>query len=141
MPKEAEIFHEKEKPYVGIISEGDKPKYIVQMNFNYEGYFCDVAHLNENLDTKLLDAYVWIDRNLFLKNVHKRYFDGPEISMDSYLYETDGRYRKSSSNKAGVMEVAETGQCDVSSHFRDMIQFGNYDSILPEEAKRGLQEG
>jgi len=35
----------------------------------------------------------------------------------------------------------EYGTCDVSGHFREMIRFGNYDSILSEEARRMLREG
>ncbi|SDC72372.1 hypothetical protein SAMN04488112_11483 [Melghirimyces thermohalophilus] len=138
---QAKQFHQKEKPYVVIISKNKAPVYIVKINFNYEGYFCSIAYLNENLDAKKSESYVAQEHQLFLKNVQKKYYDGREIDMVTYLYETDGRYRKNFFIDGRAMEDAEYGKCDVSSHFREMIQFGNYDSILPEEAKRGLQEG
>ncbi|MBO2533250.1 MAG: hypothetical protein CW342_10255, partial [Thermoactinomycetaceae bacterium] len=62
-------------------------------------------------------------------------------SLVTYLYETDGRYRKNFFIGGKETDDVEYGTCDVSSHFREMIQFGNYDSILPEEARRGLREG
>ncbi len=59
--------------------------------------------------------------------------------MVTYVYETDGRYRKTTFSHGEDFDE-EYGTCDVSSHFREMIRFGNYDPILPEEAKRGLRE-
>lgn len=139
--EQARHFHENGKPYVVIISDKNRPQYIVKMTFNKKGYYCGVLHLNENLDSELVEAYVLIGQQLFLKNVQKRYFDGREISLVTYLYEVDGRYRKNFFIGGKETDDVEYGICDVSSHFREMIQFGNYDSILPEEARRGLREG
>ncbi|MEW9033830.1 MAG: hypothetical protein AB2404_14110, partial [Planifilum fimeticola] len=88
-----------------------------------------------------LEAYVYHNQQLFLKNIQKWYRDGREISLVTYLYEVDGRYRKNFFIGGKETDDVEYGICDVSSHFREMIQFGNYDSILPEEARRGLREG
>ena len=139
--EQAKRFHEQEKPYAVIISDKKRPQYIVKMTFNKKGYYCGVLHLNENLDSELVEAYVIIDRQLFLRNVKKRYIDGREISLVTYLYETDGRYRKNFFIGGKETDDVEYGTCDVSSHFREMIQFGNYDSILSEEARRMLREG
>ncbi|MCS1350750.1 hypothetical protein NXZ84_04085 [Mechercharimyces sp. CAU 1602] len=139
--EQAKAFHEKEKPYVGIISDGETPRFIIKVNFNYEGYFCGVLHLNENLDAPLSESYKWRNKQLFLRSVSERYFDGREISLVTYLYETDGSYRKNFFINGKGTNTSEYGECDVSSHSREMIQFGNYDSILPEEAKKGMREG
>jgi hypothetical protein len=133
-------FHEKEKPYIVIISD-EKPRFLVGIHFNYEGYFCSVDYLNKDLESVLLEAYVYHNQQLFLKNIQKWYRDGREISLVTYLYEVDGRYRKNFFIGGKETDDVEYGICDVSSHFREMIQFGNYDSILPEEARRGLREG
>ncbi|MCS1351697.1 hypothetical protein [Mechercharimyces sp. CAU 1602] len=139
--EEAYSFHKKEKPYVGVITKDDTPQYIVEVKFNFKVYFCGVLHLHENLRSRLSEAFEWRAQKLFLKNVKKRYIDGGEISLVTYLYETDGTYRKNFFINGKGTNTPEYGECDVSSHFREMIQFGNYDSILPEEAKKGLQEG
>ncbi len=80
------------------------------------------------------------NNKLFLRNVQVLYRDAGDISGVSYLYETNGRYRKRIDYKDFKNEV-EYGTCDVSNHFREMIRFGNYDSILSEEARRMLREG
>jgi hypothetical protein len=139
--EQARHFHENERPYVVIISDKNRPQYIVKMTFNKKGFYCGVLYLNENLDSELVEAYVLIGQQLFLKNVQKRYFDGREISLVTYLYEVDGRYRKNFFIGGKETDDVEYGTCDVSNHFREMIQFMNYDSILPEEARRGLSGG
>lgn|SRR5690606_24544096 len=138
--EQAKRFHKKEKPYIVIISD-EKPRFLVGIHFNYEGYFCSVDYLNKDLESVLLEAYVYHNQQLFLKNIQKWYRDGREISLVTYLYETDGRYRKNFFIGGKETDDVEYGTCDVSSHFREMIQFGNYDSILPEEARRGLSGG
>jgi hypothetical protein len=139
--EQARHFHENERPYVVIISDKNRPQYIVKMTFNKKGFYCGVLYLNENLDSELVEAYVIIDRQLFLRNVKKRYFDGREMSLVTYLYEVDGRYRKNFFIGGKETDDVEYGTCDVSNHFREMIQFMNYDSILPEEARCGLSGG
>ncbi|MFC4076557.1 hypothetical protein [Salinithrix halophila] len=139
--EQAKQFHQQEKPYVVILSGGHKPQFIVGINFNYEGYFCELLHLNETLDAYLVEAYEAHGNQLFLKNVHEKYYDDREIDMVTYLYEADGRYRKNFFIDGKGTNTPEYGECDVSSHFREMLQFNRYDSILPDEAKKGLQEG
>ena len=142
--EEAKHFHEKEKPYVAVLSD-EKPRFIVNMYFNYKGYFCSLQYLNDDLEIERTEAYIFHQGRLFLKNTKKWYYDeretrnGKEVTLVTYVYETDGRYRKNYFSHGEDFEE-EYGTCDVSSHFREMIQFGNYDSILPEEAKRGLRE-
>ena len=135
--EQAKLLHEKEKPYFVIISD-EKPRFIVGVYFNYEGYFCSVDYLNQDLEKERTEAYVVHNQQLFLKNVHEFYYDGREVDLETYLYEIDGRYRKNFFSRGTETKAPEYGTCDVSSHFREMI---HYDSILPEEAKRGLGEG
>lgn len=137
---QAKRYHEKGKPYAAVFSN-EKPRFVVQVHFFYKkGYFCSVSYLNENLEMIRLEGYQFHNQQLFLRNVQVLYYDAGEISGVSYLYETDGRYRKRIDYKDFKNEV-EYGTCDVSSHFREMIRFGNYDSILSEEARRMLREG
>src|SRR5690606_7654195 len=131
--------HEKEKPYVVVFSD-EKPRFVVGVYFIYRTYFCSVKYLGENLKTVRVDGYMFDNNKLFLRNVQVLYRDAGEIRGVSYLYETDGRYRKRIDYKDFRNEV-EYGTCDVSGHFREMIQFMNYDSILSEEARRMLREG
>ena len=143
--EQAKRFHEKEKPYVAVLSD-EKPRFIVNMYFNYKGYFCSLQYLNDDLEIERTEAYIFHQGRLFLKNTKKWYRDkretrnGKEVGLVTYVYETDGRYRKNYFSTEGRAFDEEYGTCDVSSHFREMIQFGNYDSILPEEARRGLRE-
>jgi len=142
--EQAKRFHEKEKLYVAVLSD-EKPRFIVNVHFNYEGFFCRVDYLNNDLEKVKSESYMLINGQLFLKSSKKWYRDkremrnGKEVTLVTYVYETDGRYRKNYFSHGKDFDE-EYGTCDVSSHFREMIQFGNYDSILPEEAKRGLRE-
>jgi hypothetical protein len=137
--EQAKRYHEKEKPYVVVFSD-EKPRFVVGVYFKYKTYFCSVKYLGENLKTVRLDGYMFDNNKLFLRNVQVLYRDAGDISGVSYLYETNGRYRKRIDYKDFKNEV-EYGTCDVSNHFREMIRFGNYDSILSEEARRMLREG
>ncbi len=137
--EQAKRYHEKEKPYVVVFSD-EKPRFIVGVYFDKIAYYCTVKYLNENLKTARLDGYTFHNHKLFLRNVQVSYHDESEIRGISYLYETDGRYRKRIDYKDFKNEV-EYGTCDVSNHFREMIRFGNYDSILSEEARRMLRDG
>jgi len=137
--EQAKRYHEKEKSYVAVFSD-EKPRFIVGVYFDKIAYYCTVKYLNENLKTARLDGYIFHNNKLFLRNVQVFYRDAGEIRGVSYLYETDGRYRKRIDYKDFRNEV-EYGTCDVSGHFREMIQFMNYDSILSEEARRMLREG
>jgi hypothetical protein len=137
--EQAKRYHEKEKSYVAVFSD-EKPRFIVGVYFDKIAYYCTVKYLNENLKTARLDGYIFHNHKLFLRNVQVSYHDESEIRGISYLYETDGRYRKRIDYKDFKNEV-EYGTCDVSNHFREMIRFGNYDSILSEEARRMLREG
>jgi hypothetical protein len=135
---EAERFHKKKQPYVAIFSKSNAPNFIVKVNFNEEGSVCATIFLNEKLDSIRSESYVLLGHQLFLKNIQLKQYNGEKINLVNYLYEPDGRYRKNFFIDGLETDEVEYGQCDVSSHFREMIQFGNYDSILPKEAKKGL---
>lgn len=109
-------------------------------------FFCRVDYLNNDLEKVKSESYMLLNGQLFLKSSKKWYYDeremrnGKEVGLVTYVYETDGRYRKNYFSHGKDFDE-EYGTCDVSSHFREMIQFGNYDSILPEEARCMLREG
>jgi len=132
--EQAKRYHEKEKPYAVVISD-EQPLFVVGVYFDKKAYFCSVKYLDENLEMIRSDGYQFHNQQLFLRNVEILYHDEGEIKGESYLYETDGHYRKRIDHKDYSYEM-EYGTCDVSSHFREMIQFMNYDSILSEEARR-----
>jgi len=139
--EQAKRYHEKEKSYVAVFSD-EKPRFIVGVYFDKIAYYCSVYYLAENLEKKKSEGYKFHNQQLFLRDVYIWYHDEGEISGVSYLYETDGRYRKRIDYKDFMRRAkVEYGTCDVSGHFREMIRFGNYDSILSEEARRMLREG
>lgn len=91
--EEVKRYHEKKKPYVVLVKQDEKMKYVVKMNFNI--YYCVVLFLDRNPENIEFDGYVMVNNSLFLKN-RKTRVDGKVVS---YLYETDGKYTKKYSVK------------------------------------------
>ncbi|MBN2909206.1 hypothetical protein JQC72_06675 [Polycladomyces sp. WAk] len=134
--QEAEKFHQQQKHYVAEIIH-DK-RYVVNVNFNFEGYFCSAKLLNQYGKEIILAAYQLHEGNLFLRNVQMRKYDENQepVGMVSFVYELDGRYKKAileaqyHNDKVTSNEEVTYGKTNVDHHFRDMIQFGKYESIL-----------
>ncbi len=100
-------------------------KYVIQMNFNL--YYCGVLYLGQNPESIESDGYIKVDGGLFLRERRIR-VDGELIG---YLYEVNGVYRKDIfGEKDKLLEASQQHTKDVSSHFRSMVEFGNYHSIF-----------
>ncbi|MFD1428421.1 hypothetical protein JOD24_002490 [Kroppenstedtia sanguinis] len=127
---EAKKWHEEEKPYVVVVLEEGKMKYVVNVNFNLN--YCHVDHLNSQQKRIQMDAYTEYGEGLFLSDI-KVWKDPASIEHTTTLYKPDGTYLKSHVDAQGhVTEDETTGTCDVSTHFRKMIRFGDYDPVLPK---------
>jgi hypothetical protein len=92
--EEAEKFHQQQKHYVSEIIN-DK-RYVVNVNFNFQGYFCSAELLNQYGKDIVHAGYRIHEANLFLRNVQMRKYDENQepIGMVSFVYELDGRYKK-----------------------------------------------
>jgi len=127
---EAKKFHLQQKPYVAVLNYNNN-NYVVSIDFNMEGYFCSSYLLNEFGNDIVLAAYQLHEGNLFLRNVQMRKYDENQepIGLIGFVYELDGRYKKVVIDEQYNEEVTY-GKTNVDHHFRDMIQFGKYESIL-----------
>lgn len=128
---EAKKWHEEEKPYVVVVLEEGEKKYVV--NVNFEIIYCSVYYLNANGERVKSEAYTENGDGLFLLE-RKVWKNRPHNDMDVYAFELDGSYVKSHVDAQGyITKDRTTGTCDVSTHFRKMIRFGDYDPVLPKK--------
>ncbi|MBN2910567.1 hypothetical protein JQC72_13755 [Polycladomyces sp. WAk] len=127
--EEAEKFHQRQKHYVAEII--NNKRYVVNVNFNFHGFFCSAKLLNQYGKNIVLAAYQIHEGNLFLRNVQMWKYDQNQepIRWIGFVYEWDGRYKKVVIDEQYNEEVTY-GKTNVDHHFRDMIQFGKYESIL-----------
>ncbi|MFC7443314.1 hypothetical protein [Laceyella putida] len=127
--EEAAKAHEKKTPYVVVVKDDGKMKWVVSVNF--QSYYCDVLYLDKNAEKIESEGYIQTGDQLFLRD--RRIRDSKNLI--AYLFETDGKVRRSVFGEDDQLLEVTYDELDVSSHYRDMIQFGNYTSILPLEKK------
>ncbi|MFD1428615.1 hypothetical protein [Kroppenstedtia sanguinis] len=142
---EAKKLHDEQEMYVVVFKEGESPKFVVKMQFRT--WYCTVFHLNENRRDKILEAYSemydmydktgvgipkGIDNQIFLRNRQEQYFDMKE--WVSWLFETNGKYRRVHRKSSGEIIEREEGIERVDKLIKDKPEFGNYWALLPEES-------
>lgn len=129
---EAKEWHAKEKPYTVAVKDNGSIKYAVQVNFNI--YFCNV--LFDYGESFITEAYTIEHNQLFLRNIKKR----NKNDLITFLYEPDGKARKDIFGENSELLDTIYEEIDVSKHFRNMIEFGNYESILPNTPDKIIVE-
>ncbi|MGF7088405.1 hypothetical protein JOD24_002252 [Kroppenstedtia sanguinis] len=97
---------------------------------NFDDYYCAVMFLTAEQKSNKREFFVKYKDKLFLKS--KTFLHDNGVSKLGYLYETDDGYRKTlfGKERGGIIEQT-FGTTDVNTHFREMVEFGKYDSILP----------
>ncbi|QKG83147.1 hypothetical protein GXN76_00835 [Kroppenstedtia pulmonis] len=126
--EEAEKWHKGKKQYVVALLQDNSIKYVIR--FFFDDAYCTVIHLPSLQKRFLCEYYTKHIDSLFLRE--KRFLHDNGVAKLGYLYETDGRYRKTLfERKRGKIIEQTFGTTDVSNHVREMMEFGKYDSILP----------
>ncbi|MFD1428457.1 hypothetical protein [Kroppenstedtia sanguinis] len=143
--EEAKKLHDEREMYVVVFKEGETPKFVIEMEFRT--WYCTVLHLNENRREKILEAYKemydvydktgvgipkGIENQIFLRNRKEKYFDKEEWA--SWLFETNGKYRRVHRKSSGEIIEREEGIQRVDKLIKDKPEFGNYWALLPEES-------
>ncbi len=114
---------------MAIFSSDDEIKYVVEIMFGH--YYCGIRYLTPIQKRTKTEAYVKHQGGLFLREKAFHHENGG--AKITYLYETDGKYRKTLFNEEGEIIEQTFETIDVTSHFRNRINLGEHYSSCPKD--------
>jgi hypothetical protein len=118
--------HEELEPYVVTVWDNGRIRHVIKMKFNL--CHCSVTHYQHG--ERIMDeAYQIHEEQLFLRE--KVLWRTEGAKRVEYLYELNGEFYKQRTDQQDKLIDEVRGVTEVSSHFKDMVQFDQYGSILP----------
>ncbi|QHM13808.1 hypothetical protein C7M29_01482 [Bacillus subtilis] len=129
----AYLHHQKHEPYTAVLTEGEKPKYIVNVTNEWVsvGFYDDLTRKYLNYDFEVIS-----DGKIFLRTaMYWEYDDATDNEVSSLIigFREDGHIAMEKTDfKTGSVEERETSD-NLKSNWDDFPKFGEYNHLCREE--------
>lgn len=123
-PYVAEKRHNQQLPYVVYI-ENNGSNYVIDLKFR--DVYCEVHLLDVNRRAVQTNFYQILDNQLFFFQKKVRDYS----LVHSFTYHPNSDYEEVK-HFHGIALQPKSGKYDPTNHYRELITFGNYQSIIPQ---------